>query len=277
MRATKMALMKPASASFWTCVLARIVAARNAAYDRLCARTEPSRQQAQRARQLGVRRGRAGRQQPLLAAQRHQHRDRGREREREAVQTGRVAADHEQQTAREDAHRAFGAVHEPVRAEPAVARERAARDEREEVADDRRDQADEQQPLPVEERVHDRVLEHEREHHGAGGQHRRRAPRPASPTDRRRSRARRCASARATSCSSGWKRPGRHDEDHGPEAVERGVVELLEPVVGEDLEAVRGDARDQEPGADRVGALGHVALGGVDEALGAKASVRSPV
>ena len=40
MRATKMPVMNPASASFCAWVLARIVAARNAAYDRLCASTE---------------------------------------------------------------------------------------------------------------------------------------------------------------------------------------------------------------------------------------------
>ena len=41
MRAMKMPVMKGPSASFWAEVLARIVAARNAAYDRLCARSEP--------------------------------------------------------------------------------------------------------------------------------------------------------------------------------------------------------------------------------------------
>ena len=54
---------------------------------------------------------------------------------------------------RDDAHDAFGAVHEPVRAEAAVARERAPHDVRREVRDDADEQRDEQQPVVVEQRA----------------------------------------------------------------------------------------------------------------------------
>ena len=56
----------------------------------------------------------------------------------------------------------------------------------------------------------------------------------------------------------GLEQAGCHDEDHRPETVERRVVEFRELMVREDLEAVRGHARDQQPGADRVGAVGDV-------------------
>ena len=67
-----------------------------------------------------------------------------------------------------------------------------------------------------------------------------------------------------------------HHEHDGPEAVQRGVRAGVELVVGQDLEAVRRDAGDEEPGADRVGALGDVGLGGVDETLGARGHACAP-
>ena len=80
--------------------------------------------------------------------------------------------------------------------------------------------------------------------------------------------ARRCASARLTSCSSGWKNPGATDEDEGPEAVERGVLGVGQLARRQDLEAVRRDADDDQSAADRVGALGQrTVLGRTDQPL----------
>ena len=53
-------------------------------------------------------------------------------------------------------------------------------------------------------------------------------------------------------------------------------MQFRELMVREDLEAVRGHTRDQQPGADRVGAVGDVGLGGDDEALGARSHGCAP-
>ena len=62
--------------------------------------------------------------------------------------------------------------------------------------------------------------------------------------------------------------PGRDDEHEDPQAVERRVLGLVECLEGEDLEAVRGEARDQEAEPDGVGAFGqrHLASS-LDDAL----------
>ena len=62
--------------------------------------------------------------------------------------------------------------------------------------------------------------------------------------------------------------PGRDHEDEGPEAVERGVLGVAQLARRQDLEAVRGDADDDQPAADRVGALGQrTVLGRTDQPL----------
>ena len=187
-----------------------------------------------------------------------------------------MTADHHERTAREDAHRALGAVHQAVRAEPAVAREGAAREERGEVTDDRGNQRDEQHPLPVEQRVHDRLLEDEGQHQRGtcqrGTEHR-------GPLHERTPSDSASAPVRDRACDllfEGLEQAGRHDEDHRPEAVEGRVVQFRELMVREDLEAVRGHTRDQQARADRVRAVGDVALGGVDEALGARSHGCAP-
>ena len=61
---------------------------------------------------------------------------------------------------------------------------------------------------------------------------------------------------------------GRHDEHEDPEPVERRVLRLGEALERQDLEAVRGDAGDQQAEADGVGAFGHWQLAsGLDESL----------
>ena len=63
---------------------------------------------------------------------------------------------------------------------------------------------------------------------------------------------------------------GRDDEHDRPEDVERRVVGGREALGGDDLEAVRGQAEDDETDADRVRAFGHrQLLGGPDQPLSA--------
>ena len=185
-------------------------------------------QVAERGRQLRVRRLRPGLEQVLLAAQRDEHRGDRRQHEREAVRCPAVCdADDEQHDGRDEAHDALGAEHRAVRAEAAVARERAPRDVRHVVRDDADDQRHEQHDAVVEHACRDRAERARARRRSLRARGRRRASRPASRAARRRCPAPAgCASARPTSCSSGWKKPGRDANTIDPEAEERRVVDL---------------------------------------------------
>jgi hypothetical protein len=61
----------------------------------------------------------------------------------------------------------------------------------------------------------------------------------------------------------------RDDEHHHPQPVQRVVLHLGELAERHDLERVRGQARDEEPGADGVRSFRDGPAGCVDEALSA--------
>ncbi len=66
----------------------------------------------------------------------------------------------------------------------------------------------------------------------------------------------------------GLEETGREDEDHRPEHVERVVLVVRQPFRGQDLEAVRAEADDDQARADCPGALGHgELLGGARQPL----------
>ena len=145
---------------------------------------------------------------PALAAQCDEHRDGRRQHERDAVPTGRGRRDDHEDDAEDDARRAFGAEQHPVRAEPPVARERAARDERDVVTDDRDDEAEHQRAVAVEQVVDDPLVPAE----AADDHDDREQPAELGRALDERAAADavgvRCASERPTSCSSGWNKPG---------------------------------------------------------------------
>ena len=83
-------------------------------------------QHAERARQLVVGRRGPRYDEVVLPAQRDEDRDERRQGERQAIPTRRSDARHEQHGAERDPNGAFRPVHEAVRAESAVARERSS-------------------------------------------------------------------------------------------------------------------------------------------------------
>ncbi len=118
----------------------------------------PDQQPRQRARELRVGRVRPGQQEVVLAAERDEHGEQRRRCERDAPRTDRVRSDREQHDASDDADGALGAVHEPVRAEAAVARQRSPGDEGDVVERDRDEQAADEDGPAVEEVVDDRAV-----------------------------------------------------------------------------------------------------------------------
>ncbi|GIU88807.1 MAG: hypothetical protein KatS3mg009_3322 [Acidimicrobiia bacterium] len=225
-------------------------------------------EQRERARQLRVGRRRAGCHEVALTPERDRHRGEGRERQRESVEAWRTDPGDEEQRAQRDADDALGAVHHPVRPESPVARERAARDVGRVVRGERDEQAREQERLAVEQLVdqargarqrdqRDRARQQPAEQRGASDE------RPSADAERAPVRER-----TAHLLLERLEEAGSDDEHDRPEAVEGGVALVGELAGGQDLEAVRGDARDDEAGADRPRALGERAvLGGRDQPL----------
>ena len=128
-------------------------AARKLAYDSSWASTDPSKEERERARQLGVGRFGAGCEQAVLPAQRDRDRTERRQHEGEAVQPRRSDAGCEQRDAEDEPDDPFRAVHHPVRLEATVARQRAACGVRQVVRREADQQGEEQQTLAVEEVV----------------------------------------------------------------------------------------------------------------------------
>ena len=199
------------------------------------------------------------------------HRDAGREqrryREAQAVPDRVGHVRDRERDARQQADDAFGAEAQAVRAEPADARERAAREELDAEREQRDDQAHDQADVAVELVLHD-VGGHRQRRRSRARARRENAP-PSSPA-RRIDR----AAADAADPAGGdrapdlllerQEHPGREHEDEHPQRVQRGVVGLAQPAEREDLEAVGRDAGDREAGADREGALGNHAPRPID-------------
>ena len=186
------------------------------------------------------------------------------------VGPGDLDPDDREADTEDEAHDAVGADEHRVRAEPGQAREAAPGQMGHVEGDVADEQPDQEQPVVAEELVDHERPEGQGHHDQPRDQDRRPAPRPFCSTGPvPRPSARRAATARLTSCSSGRKKPGPDQEDHRPQHRQRGVLVLgAEHPGGDHEEPVGTQAVDEQtdtrpPGCPR----GEGWPGGPDSAL----------